>query len=99
MFDKYTYIWQCLFNGFDVFSFDRLSFGFALCAGSIPINGPGLIKRASDNIYATNEKTTQTAPVAVGGGLQPETALYFYGGPEIFTCRPGVALSPSEHYI
>ena len=46
---------------------------------------PGRIKRTPDNIYDPNQKHTQTARVAVGGGLQPEAALYFYGGPEIFT--------------
>ena len=80
-FDKYTYIWQCLFNGFDIFSIDRLSFGFALCAGSIPINGPGLIKRTSYNIYATNHKHTNRPSGGGAGGFNRRRPFIFTEGP------------------
>ena len=36
---KYTYVWQCWFSGFGIFSISRISCWWAPCTGNIPING------------------------------------------------------------
>ena len=66
--EKYTYVWQCWFNGFGIFSINRLSLWWALCTGNIPINGTRKNQTNTRQYLWPKSKTHTNRPSGGGGG-------------------------------